>query len=288
MNNLITKNYLDYEITFDTNLIPHNEYKIVKKIISLLLSDTDLNSLEVVNKHSRKNIDVYKFTASDFNESYYVKHFYMKRWEYYLKDLLIEPIGLGAYKKSLELIKYGVPAAEPVAAVTYKSSSLKRDSILINREVKNNLPLSEYLSDKNLSLISNNQLSTLFKELGLIFGRMLNNNYIHTDTNLKNFLVQHNGNLKDYEYTQKIFLIDIDDIFNLSPLPLPEFIKISIVAGFLARIRERLVKCNFKFTDNIFDSFYNGFLNIYSSKKDDEYIKLKIKKIAESKFQKRK
>ena len=82
----------------------------------------------------------------------------MRRWDYYLKDMLIEPIGLGAFKKSLALLELGIPVAEPVAAVTIKGPLFKKDSILINREISNNFTLLKLFSDDNLQYINNDQI----------------------------------------------------------------------------------------------------------------------------------
>lgn len=160
----------------------------------LYLSDTKKNDLDLIKEGNSRKI----YRSNIGNESYYFKKYSYRSLDKKLKNLIRKSAALRALKTSYLLLEKNIPVVKPVLALTYKHDFLTYDSLFVTEDFGGNTVRDLFIENYNNRFFIINTL----KKLVEVFLDLYENNILHKDPNLVNFLFNNN----------KIVLVDVDDI----------------------------------------------------------------------------
>lgn len=145
------------------------------------------------------------------NENYFVKVYSYDKFKKIIKNLFRPVRSVRILKTISKLQENNIPVIEPSLGVVNKRSFLKKDSIFVSKEFEG-VNLREYIEKENLT---KKERIEIIKKMGCLWGKLLNNNFIHQDPGLKNFMYN--------KKNKKIVLIDLDNIY-YSPITIRRFL----------------------------------------------------------------
>lgn len=143
------------------------------------------------------------------NQAYYLKYYSYRNTSKIIKNIVRSVDALRCFQTGIKLINAGIETAKPVLALTMKRNMFLTDSIFVAKEVPG-VDLYTYLANNT----NNPDLrKDLLKKIAIIWSKLVNNNFVHLDPWLGNFMAYPvQGDLK-------LELIDIDNIYSIPYLP---------------------------------------------------------------------
>lgn len=128
------------------------------------------------------------------------------------------------YNKAKKIKEYNIKSLSPVVAIILQKNYFLTDSIFVSKEIHGENLIS-YIRNNHLSKSSCNRIT---KQMAEIWAKLINNNFLHLDPNLNNFIISHNKS--NFE----ISLIDVDPITKHIKMPL--ILKLHATARFYAYV----------------------------------------------------
>lgn len=182
-------------------------FSLAEEIISFiwLKNNKSIISYELIKDDKGK---VYKIEYN--NQTYYLKSYSYRNFKKNIKNIFRSSEAVRYFKLAIKLISADITVTEPVLGLTLRRNLFMIDSIFVMKEVPG-VDLHTYLfkSDKCNKIIRRKTIN----KFALIWGKLINNNFLHQDPCLRNFMI----NLKQGEV--QIKLIDIDNIYLLPIFP---------------------------------------------------------------------
>lgn len=221
---------------------------------------------EVVKE--RKKGSVYKFNYN--RENYYLKFYSPKKLKNKIKNLLRKPNGIRVYKKAEKLKKYNIKSLSPILAIELKKNYLLSDSIFVSKELTGENLISFIRKNK----LSRDECRKITKLMAELWADLINNNFLHLDPNLNNFIISEN------KTGFEISLIDVDPITKYIKMPL--VLKLHATARLYAYV---LKHKNFSLGLEARENFSEVFVNNFQGKNlESDYFIQKMNKITLKRF----
>lgn len=178
-----------------------NDYykRLAKKTIEDIWFNNKNDKIRLI-----KNIDKGKVYKTKYKgENYFIKSYSHKKFRKLFKNLFRPVDAIRHCKTISELKNANISVMEPVLSLTYKKNSFVTDSIFVTREVKG-ISILDFLKKDNLNI---KKRKYIIKKLGIIWGKLLNNNFMHQDPSLSNYIINFN--------TGELTLIDVDNLYKI-------------------------------------------------------------------------
>lgn len=225
---------------------------VIKKVIRVFRKENLAGNCVLVR--DRQGRQVFKFVVN--RQVYYLKVFKYRKAKKVIKNLFRSEEAVRSLKKIYKLSTVGIPIVEPAAAITFRRGLFIYDSVLITKEHKS-MTLWEYILKENTSQILKEKI---IRNMGKLWSDLFNNNFIHKDYNLANFMIDTANHM--------LFLADIDNIYS-TPILMEKLI-IRNLAKFYARLLVDFVGHDLELLSyEERDLFFKEFLRDY--KKDIEF-----------------
>ncbi|MCK8816321.1 hypothetical protein MWH28_02950 [Natroniella sulfidigena] len=180
------------------------DLELAEKIINYLFyGEEDRGEEFTLIKNDRKGTEVFKL---DFKgETYYLKKYFYRKTIKRVKNLFREVEAIRHFKTANKLLDFDISTINPVLTVTFKRNLFTTDNIFVTKESKG-IDLYNYLKNYNYNY-KNRKI--LIKRMAKLWAKLLNNNFLHRDPTLENFLIN-----KDL----RLSLVDIDHLYHLPVL----------------------------------------------------------------------
>ncbi|MCK8827533.1 hypothetical protein MWH25_07230 [Natroniella acetigena] len=180
------------------------DLELAEKIINYLFyGEEDRGEEFTLIKNDRKGTEVFKFVFK--GETYYLKKYFYRKPIKRVKNLFRKVEAIRHFKTANKLLDCDIPAIDPILAVTFKRDLLTTDNIFVTKECQG-IDLCSYLKKYNYNY---KDRKILIKRIAKLWAKLLNNNFLHRDPTLENFLVNKNLRLN---------LVDIDHLYHLPVL----------------------------------------------------------------------
>lgn len=138
------------------------------------------------------------------NENYFVKVYSFTRLRKLIKNLFRPVRSIRIFETIDKLNKNNIPVIKPILAIVNQKSFLRKDSIFVSKEF-DGVNLRDYIEKEKLS---KKERIDIIKQMGILWGKLLDNNFVHQDPGLKNFMYN--------KKAKEIVLIDLDNIYHSS------------------------------------------------------------------------
>jgi len=261
-----------YSSIFDDNFI---------NILVDLMRDRSKNinqiqqKIEVFDFSHSKNIIIYRLNYEGLGEVFLKKYSY-DRIAYKFKELLLNPTGLTQLRLAVELTELGISVIEPVASLVFSKGFLNYKSIFVSRGVENSKDWGEIIENNLIGKIGFHRIRTIIEDFAQIWARMLNNNIIHRDPGVGNFL------LKNWRSDPEIILVDLDDIFSFPWTP--ERMKAHALARFKSKFINQILQNSLTYDEKWDEIFLESFWPRYKSSWNYDKFMKTVKLLAEKKL----
>lgn len=182
---------------FAPNIIIYYQDKLDKELLTktiyFLTSEDNIENINIV----KPNKAGYVFKAEINDKIYYFKKYQNKNFLKIIKDFFRPERAVRSLKISIHLKRKNIPTVEPILAVVFIRSPIKKKSIFVTEDF-DGTELRKYITNK----IPFEAKKQILSKIVNLYCQLLKNHFYHQDPDLQNFLIKQN----------RIVLVDVDSI----------------------------------------------------------------------------